>query len=232
MSETNPFVGTAPPPNAGGGTIPPAGNNAGICVAVIDLGTHDPGSFQGEKRDPVRQVVIVWELPGATIAGTKNTRHHIAERYTLSFHEKAKLRKTLESWRGAKYGAGQQIDLQKLLGRPCLLNIMHQPSGERVYAKLKDVTSLPQGMQVAPPSHTPFAWYIGGGQPLPEADWLPWVYGSKVADLIASSPEWQALAGRQSPSPEAPPVEAPADDYSPDGLPVGAGASRESDIPW
>lgn len=202
----NPLMGKAGSAGGGGGftksDAPPAGNRLAVCAAVIDLGTHEQGAFQGAPRPPVRQLFIVWELPKCLKAGT-NRNHLIAERYNLSFHEKASLRKMLESWRGQPYRDGSDIDVSKVAGRPCFLNIAHDEKGDRVYPKIKAVAPLPDEVQA--PALTvnggaPLVWFIGCDAPVPTDDWLPWCYGQKVADMIQDSPEWQALQGGARPA--------------------------------
>src|SRR5579859_3411511 len=118
-------------PDAGGDfEIPPAGNHPAVLIAMIDLGTHTE-DFQG-KQTEAHKVFLVWELTEEKCAGY-NRNHVIGRDYTLSLHEKAGLRKMLEGWRGRKYNTGEEINVSKVLGQPCFLNVSHKTKEDRTY---------------------------------------------------------------------------------------------------
>jgi hypothetical protein len=216
--------GKATTSTGGGGMkgtdAPPAGNRVAVCIAVIDLGTQERGAYNGESLDPVRQVYIAWELSKCLKSGSKEP-HVIGERYTLSFHKMAKLVKTLESWRGKDFAPEQDIDLTAILGKPCYINVIHKDAGEdKVYVVIKGVSPL--GEDIAKPAayHKPIFWEIGSPEPVPAHDWLPYCYGSTVADLVKASPEWKELAKHAA-------AVNGHDDMAGDDGPVAAGAGRK-----
>lgn len=128
----------------------------GRCVAVIDLGTHTNMKFLNDKGKHPRShmVQIQWELPNQMMEYEGQQRPMMAtKRYTLSCHEKAVLRQHLESWYGQKFEtklleAKGGFDVEKLLGRPALVNIAHSKDGK--YANIVSLTPLMKG-QEAPP---------------------------------------------------------------------------------
>src|SRR6476469_9306478 len=87
-----------------------AGNHLARCVQVIDLGTQEEKAFESDEIQLNPKVRITWELPNELIewedkeSGEKKTRPQlISQEFKASLHEKAKLRKTLASWRGRDF---------------------------------------------------------------------------------------------------------------------------------
>jgi len=142
-----------PKPTEGGDfTPPPAGTFPAICYRFIDLGTQQT-TYKGEQKEQ-HKILLSWELKDEEcmmeIEG-QMLPMTIHQRFTWSMHEKAVLRKTLESWRGAKFkdsdfGPGG-FDVKNLLGKPCLLAIVHATSGDKTYANVSSVLKLAKGMQ-------------------------------------------------------------------------------------
>ncbi|NLJ38094.1 MAG: hypothetical protein GX432_04945 [Candidatus Atribacteria bacterium] len=121
------------------------GVHIGVCIGVIDLGTQHSQVFDKDSH----KVLVMWETPDETIDvdGTPMPLA-ISKIYTLSLHEKAQLRKDLESWRGkalTKEHLEKGIDLQELLGKACQLQVIHQINGERTFANITAVMALPKG---------------------------------------------------------------------------------------
>src|SRR5208337_1405024 len=71
------------------------------------------------------------------------------KRYTLSLHEKAALRKDLESWRGRTFTEEELkgFDVENVLDVPCLLNVIHNGTSGTVYANVSGIMKLPKSMQ-------------------------------------------------------------------------------------
>lgn len=202
---------------------PPAGNHAGYLVGVIDLGTQTK-SYKGESHEAY-SIYLCWELTDCPMSGTKGVNHVIGKEYTYSFHTKSSLRQMVEGWSGrtGKFNEGEEFDLRKLFGVPCLVNVSNSDGGEgRTFANLKGVTPLPKGMQAPKPQRSTLWWEIETGT-LEQLDWLPWSYGNKIADLVQASPEWKAR-GRGGNGKATP---APAEDE--EMAMVGQGQEEESD---
>lgn len=169
--------------------LAPAGTHQAVLVAIIDLGTHEQ-EFKGKKSQS-HKILLVWEL-------TAENGHPIVSReFTFSLNTKAKLRGFLESWRGKQFGEGEEIEISELLGKPCLLSIVHgTSSGGNTYAKVDNVARITKGMKVPDPSRKPVSWEIDG-QKLPSVDWLPYLYGEPVVDVIKRSAEYRGIAPKQ-----------------------------------
>ena len=67
-------------------------------------------------------------------------------------HEKANLRHDLQSWRGRSFTEeeAKAFDITKLIGIPCMLNVIHNVSkaNGNTYANIAGVTAIPKGFQV------------------------------------------------------------------------------------
>ena len=124
-----------------------AGNHIATCVRVIDLGTQT-SSFNGEEKS-ARKVMISWEIPDVLVEWEGQERPAlISSTYTASLHEKASLRKLLESWRGRAFTADELkgFDTKNILGAPCLLNVVHNEKDGRTFANVASATPLIKGM--------------------------------------------------------------------------------------
>jgi hypothetical protein len=194
--------------------VPPDGAQLSVLVGLIDLGSHER-VYQGVSDGYYRQCALIWELLNEK--QTDGRPFYVIRQFTNSYHEKAALRQWLEKWRGKKYGEGDKIKLTDCLGRACLLTIIHgeSKSGNK-YAKVEGIGGVPKGMTAGKPVATPVAWAIGDKkadgtpQPPPDPDWLPWLIGKPIIEVIQSSPEWngrpvpkrvpKAKAGNGAPS--------------------------------
>lgn len=130
-------------------TPAPPGPAQAVCVDVVDLGMVEKTYKDNTKKVPM--VRFTWELSKKMPEG----RPYIAgARFTNSMHEKASLRKFLESWRGKPFTKEQidGFDLEKLLGANALLNIVHKEVGENTYANIASISPLLDGMTKLQPT--------------------------------------------------------------------------------
>ena len=120
----------------------PPGPHPVVCCDVADLGQQET---KWGKKDMVR---IYWMLNQSMEDGRP---YLVAQQYTASLHEKASLRKDLESWRGAPFKEEELrgFDLEKLIGIPAYLNIVHNVSqtNGRTYANVASIMPLPKEME-------------------------------------------------------------------------------------
>jgi hypothetical protein len=77
----------------------------------------------------------------------------VRRRYTCSLHEKATLRRDLESWRGRAFTDKEleAFDLESLLSVGCLINVIHESRNGSTYANVASVMRLPKGMTAPTP---------------------------------------------------------------------------------
>ncbi len=207
---SNPFTMKATS-GGGGSEVPSAGNHHAVCVAIIDLGTHEE-TFKGVSSDN-RKVYIAWELVEEKLAGTTDRNHIVYEKYTLSFNSKAKLRHAVEGWLAKKFKDGEGFDLPSLKGSRCLVNVVHKPNGEYVNANVGGISPIHKSIPVVAPKLTPIVWFLGCSERFPDVSQLPLCYGRKLEDLIE---ECQENAGKSSNGQQQPVTAgAPADDTDP-----------------
>jgi hypothetical protein len=169
--------------------LTPSGTIAGICYRVIDIGTQQ-SEYQGQVKR-AKKITLSWELPSEKMADGQRV-FSIHKRYTLSLHEKAVLRKDLESWRGVPFTDDELkgFDIRNLLGKPCLLGIVHEESKGKTYANISSILKLPKGMPAPEPVNTPVQFDL--------SEFDQTVYDSLSDSLkatIAKSPEYQELKG-------------------------------------
>jgi hypothetical protein len=120
---------------------------------MIHIGTAVT-PFANEDGTPkkLNKVLIGFELPTETKVFKEEKGLQpcvISREYTLSLHEKSKIRPLLESWRGKKFDDAEieTFDWTKLVGVPCMISIVHNDKG---YAEISGISKLPKGMDCPP----------------------------------------------------------------------------------
>jgi hypothetical protein len=145
------------------------------------------------KPKSQHKILVSWELPDEKMKDGRPFT--IGQRYTWSMSEKATLRKHLEAWRGvpftdADFGV-DGFDIKDIIGKGCLLNIVHAESGDKTYANIASIARLMKGMQAPKPvNEMVYLW-------LHESRWEPSVFHKLTQGLqgvIMASPEYRELA--------------------------------------
>lgn len=140
--------------------ITPAGNHPARCYRIVDLGIQ-LNDFDKNNPKHERRVMFSWQLTGELMKDGRP--FSIDKQYKDSLHEKANLRKMLESYRGIKYTdqeIASGVDYSQVLDLPCLLNVVHNPSGDRVYANIQSISPLPKGLPAPPLTIKPYVFDI------------------------------------------------------------------------
>jgi hypothetical protein len=122
----------------------PAGVHQAVCVDVVDMGLLEV-TFNGKTKTQ-HKVRLVWQID--ELDPERAERFIVHRRYTLSLHEKANLRKDLESWRGKAFTDDELkgFDLEdKLLGKNAFVNVVHVEKDGKIYANLAAVMPLKKG---------------------------------------------------------------------------------------
>ncbi len=180
--------------NAGGSNYEPlaAGSYAARCYSMIEIGTNEE-TILGKVKN-LHKVRISWELPTETkVFKEENGEqpHVVSKEFTLSLHEKATLRKFLESWRGKAFTEqeAEAFDITKLLGVECMLSIIHKTSGAgKVYVDISGVSKLPKGMECPAP--------VNERQELSFSEWKQDLFESLpsfIKEKIMTSEEYNAM---------------------------------------
>jgi hypothetical protein len=115
----------------------------------------------GEEKI-VDLVRFTWELPTELRCFNQDKGEQpcaISKEMTFSLNEKSNLRAMLNAWRGKALTEeeAKAFDLAKLIGAPCMINLIHQPSKsnpEKVYERIAAVMPMMKGM-TCPPQHNP-----------------------------------------------------------------------------
>jgi hypothetical protein len=121
----------------------PAGSHISVCVDVVDLGLVK--STYGEKTKSQHKIRIIWQT------GEKQqdaTPYYASKRYTLSLHEKAALRKDLESWRGRPF-SNEELegwDVESVLGAAAFISVVQEAKGGSLYANVAAIMRPPKGI--------------------------------------------------------------------------------------
>lgn len=167
--------------------ICPEGNKMARCFKIVDLGTHAIPAFDNKETHQVR---IFFELPKTLMKEGELAGQPfiVSAQYTLSHHPKANLRLDIESWYGKRFDTkalndAGGFDLEKLLGRPAYVNIIHSADGE--YANIGAITPLPEGMECPPQVYPSFVFSFDDFNATSFAKLSP-----KMQEFIKKSGEW------------------------------------------
>lgn len=185
-------MGLTMPANSGGSyEMCPEGNHFAVCVSIIDKGTQVV-KYPGKDEEHKRQVYLSWEI--AEERRSDGKPFYIGKSYTLSSNEKANLRKDLESWRGLKFTEEElgSWELKNVLGKGCMLNVVHAENGDKTYANIATIARLPKN--AATPSPTGDLVYLS----LEPDDFDAAAFdslGDKMKETIRLAPEFAALDG-------------------------------------
>ena len=124
----------------------PEGLFSAVCCDVVEKGKQ-PSKFQEGKL--VEKVQVRWQLGEEAGFRDDGKPWLVVKTYTASLNERATLRQDLERWRGKRFSEEELkgFDLDKLLGAPCLIQLMHNESETgRTYANVESITPLPKAM--------------------------------------------------------------------------------------
>lgn len=170
----------------GGGefTPAPAGTHGAICTKVIDLGTHYSDVWKKDEH----KVMLSWELDSDEKMADGRP-FIISQRYTLSLHEKARLRGHLEAWRGRAFTDEELagFDLKNVLGKACMIGVNHKTDNGKTFANIASVSALPKSMK-APVAAGKLIYFDIDVPDLAElAEFSP-----KVKAMIEVAKEWKS----------------------------------------
>lgn len=134
----------------------PEGSHLAVCDMFVDLGQQE-SSYNNQSKVQ-HKIYLRWQIPSLRLSYEKEGVQHegpmaIGSKFTLSLHEKAALRKILQSWRGRAFTPEElkKFDVTTVVAKPCLITVTHSPKdGGGVYANVGAVAKLPDG--VNPPN--------------------------------------------------------------------------------
>lgn len=159
-----------------------------VCYSVVDLGHHLDPTFG--KRN--HSCLITWELPGERIDierdGVKmNLPRAISKTYTLTLGEKSNLRKNLQTWRGRAFTEQELegFDIKNVLGKSCMIQVIHNKKDEKTYANIAAIMPLMKGVAPLVPEN-PLVFY----SMTDHQDQIPAGVPDWVRDIIKTSDEF------------------------------------------
>jgi hypothetical protein len=201
----------------------PEGVYPAICYRIIDLGTQMI-TWQGQTK-PRHQVMLSWELLGEERM-SDGRPFSISQTYTASLGDRAILRQHLEGIRGRKFTPEELagFHLSKVLGSPCLLQVVHAEAKDgsgKIYANIGSLMRMPKGVP-APKGENDAVYFDLDDPDMDVYDKLPEFLRNKIA-LAA---EWsEATSGK----PVAPKAGDGGIGSMPDDMPP---ADNDDDIPY
>lgn len=122
-------------------TLPPAGLHSAVCCDVVDLGMIET-SFGPKHKLFISWLINVTDDEGRPLIASK--------RYTVSMHEKSNLYRDMSTWFNMQFTDEQAaaFDFDKLPGRHCMIQIMHQDNNGKTYANVIAVMPHQNGMPI------------------------------------------------------------------------------------
>jgi hypothetical protein len=177
-----------------GGDFPlqPAGTHLAVLFQLVDLGTQQV-TYEG-KTKAVRQVKLVFELHGEEAKLSDGRPMAISKTFSRSGHEKSGLRLFMEKWRGKKFTDEEiaEFDFRTMLGKPCLLNVVHKDMTNGTMAQIEGASRLMQGMAAPTPINDLLFVSLDEGEY--DADAFNKL-SAKVKEKIWPTKEYKALQG-------------------------------------
>lgn len=173
----------------------PSGMHLARCFRIIDLGTQ-PSRYMGveKKRETL---MLQFEIhsegaDGKPLLTNKGEPLSIAQRYSNSMLEKAKLRLHLESWRGAGF-TNDEIRtwrIHNVLGHWAMLNVTENLGNDgKTYTNIETINPVPSQIKKAglPEPHNELLVYDIDESPPESFEKL----SENIKKTIMNSPEWQ-----------------------------------------
>jgi hypothetical protein len=197
--------------------IPDEGTYRARNFCIIDMGTQE-GEYMGKPKIQ-HKMFFGFELSDTSHVFSEEKGpqpHMVSTTVTLSTADNAHMRKMLESWRGKKLSPAEIADeeesplVNKFIGKPCMITVVHSKVGDRTYANIGSITKLPsevkdvKGKVISPatPRPDPINPDVLFDMDDPNCfnvfpNVFPW-----LQKKIELSPEWKELQG-DAPTPKA-----------------------------
>jgi hypothetical protein len=215
---------TARDPGGNSYVPPEEGVFQAVCYGIYDIGTQ----YSEKWNKSAHRVIIAWEIPDARIelerdGKTINLPRGVSKEYTLSLHQKAQLRKDLETWRGRTFTKEELagFDLSNILKANCMIQILHVKSNEKTYANVAAIMPIMKSLKVLKPENEiKFFSFEDKNQEIPE-NTPKW-----IVDKIQTADEWTGDAQEDEDSATKPPS------WMEYGAPMGEPPPDEDSIPF
>ena len=169
----------------------PKGNQIARLYSFIHIGTVK-FEYKGEPKE-TNKIRLTFELPNEMRVfkdGEPEKPMVISQEFALSMHEKANLRKFIESMVGTALNddEARDFDVESLIGTTCLLNIVHEAKNGKEYANIQSASPLVKGMEAPPAINEPLVLNYGDMWNEEVFKALPEFLRTKME----ATPEWKA----------------------------------------
>lgn len=155
----------------------PAGLAPAVCIGIYDCGDQPGFGKNAHKTFPT--IYLEFEL-----VGTKDDKGNpfiVSQNYFPNFGNNSRLKEHLEGWRAKKFTKEELngFDIEKLLGVPCQLNIVHnETAGGGLYANIAAILPWAKGAAKIPAKRAKLKFFFNEKQE-PDAD-LPEYWLNKI----------------------------------------------------
>jgi len=166
-----------------------AGSYAARCYSIVVVGTVQPNN---PAYSPSSKIRIGWELPTEMRESADGeVPHTVTREYGFTMGKRGKLRPMIEGWFGRSFpsdDAAYDFDLEKLIGKTCMVAVVNETSDDKVYANISSVSPVPKGLEVPGEVNAPFFlsyenWDQNAFEALPQF----------LKDKMAGTPEYKTL---------------------------------------
>lgn len=137
------------------------------CFSVVAIGTQ---VSQNPLYKPQSQFIVTFEVPSETIEVNGEQRPMVIGQFLNAYFGRAEkpsnTRKFIESWRGKPFTDEEMkgFNTDKLVGAPCMLNVIHEQKNGKTREKIAGVSPLPKGMKLSPQFHKSVIYEIEMGR--------------------------------------------------------------------
>ncbi len=125
----------------------PEGQFAARCIDAVDVGWKET---QYGWKYKIRLVLFAGEWVERAVEDEMTLIPLTVQGYfTSTLDERGRLLPFLTAWRGKAFTKEELdgFDLEKLVGAPALVTVIHNQSGDRTYANISSISPLPKAMK-------------------------------------------------------------------------------------
>ena len=138
-------------------SLAPAGEHNAICIAAFDLGVQRSSKPSWPNK---RQIALMFEMDSPIAEGPlAGQRHRLSKTFSATLNESGTLMKTLVTWFGkdptCRIGATRQFNPAELVGKPCVLTVVHVERDGATKARIASITMHRPGMPVLSSDYDP-----------------------------------------------------------------------------
>jgi hypothetical protein len=124
--------------------LAPVGNHIARCYQLVDLGMQDSPRY-GNASHKLR---FAWELCEELrdFGKGKVEPYSVSMTVNFFFGKNSNFTKLLEGWKGGTFTDEEfaRFELKTLVGKACMVNVVHATSGENEYANVASISPVPQ----------------------------------------------------------------------------------------